>query len=578
MKKTAKLWVVLSLCLCVASIALVTVFALKMFSIGMNGSIQFELAKDIDITVSGATLSGLKKSSGSGQMQSFSITRQMTDEDVEDLAGYQSWENIALEFEDYANGMGKLSFNVKNNATTYGKDVMVRLSTNTDIYSSITATPCADFCVIPGQTHTFDIEIVAQTPEDDISLDDFELIIKFELVNTDDVMELDEDGCYSDDEYEIYFDMDSTTSTASLSGVQNCAINAVVPEVVNYEGDIYTVTAIKPTDGYYEAVFGPVSTDVVSVALPSTLTRIGISAFKGCRKLTGNLVLPNGVEIIEETAFEGCDGYGGSLTLSPRTKRIDECAFSSCGGFVGTLVIPRGIQHIGVDSFSECHDFETLIIREGLTTINSGVFYECGFDGQLVLPKSLTSIGTFAFAFCDQFIGTLVIPENVKTIGQSAFTDCYKFNSLVLPEGLEEIGWGAFSSCTSLAGKLVLPSTITCVDESVFRGCAFSGDLIIPEGVTAVYLSAFQDSYKNGGTLYLPSTLEYVEGSAFYNTKFSKVVCFAESPPEIEDDYLSVATVYVPDSAYGDYARAQYWEYHTLKKLSEFENVFYNVW
>ncbi len=71
---------------------------------------------------------------------------------------------------------------------------------------------------------------------------------------------------------------------------------------------------------------------MTELTLPSSVTRIGNSAFYGCSGLT-ELTLPNSVMSIGRSAFGGCSGLT-ELTLSNSVTSIGGYAFAYCCGLV----------------------------------------------------------------------------------------------------------------------------------------------------------------------------------------------------------------------------------------------------
>ena len=84
--------------------------------------------------------------------------------------------------------------------------------------------------------------------------------------------------------------------TAYVSSIDGTAQNVKVNATVVYGVDTYTVTSVGA-----EAF---ALTDVTSVTLPDTVTKIGAKAFYGCKNLA-KLNVPAGLETVEAFAFGG---------------------------------------------------------------------------------------------------------------------------------------------------------------------------------------------------------------------------------------------------------------------------------
>uniref|UniRef100_UPI004056DD09 leucine-rich repeat protein n=1 Tax=Acetatifactor sp. TaxID=1872090 RepID=UPI004056DD09 len=173
------------------------------------------------------------------------------------------------------------------------------------------------------------------------------------------------------------------------------------------------------------------SDDLTTLNLENGITHIGIHAFSGCGKLSGNLVLPETVTSIGEDAFLNCSGFSGDLIIPQGVTSIGNFAFGqdvfrSGDAFNGNLILPEGLTEIGRGAFSGCYDLiGDLRIPDSVTSIGAYAFRECrGFDGSLTLSDNLTSIGEVAFGMCSGFKGRVVIPESVTNIELAVFEEC----------------------------------------------------------------------------------------------------------------------------------------------------------
>ena len=187
MKKQTKA-VILSIALCmIVALGVFCVYAVQNFSFNAGGSIKF-IAPGINATISNATLTGISKESGSGQMSEFTITPSMTEEQIQALDGYKSWTGLKLLFDENSDGKAKLSFDITNNSSKAIENIMVELSTNTSNSSPVVVTPSADFCIVPGASHTFDIAISVSNTNIDANLDDFNVVVKLGIIKPDQVL------------------------------------------------------------------------------------------------------------------------------------------------------------------------------------------------------------------------------------------------------------------------------------------------------------------------------------------------------------------------------------------------------
>ena len=69
-----------------------------------------------------------------------------------------------------------------------------------------------------------------------------------------------------------------------------------------------------------------------SINIPSKVTYIGKSAFRNCKNVNCELVLPNTLEEIGERAFEHCEKLHGTLEIPTSVTKFDDYwTFSYCG-------------------------------------------------------------------------------------------------------------------------------------------------------------------------------------------------------------------------------------------------------
>ena len=296
------------------------------------------------------------------------------------------------------------------------------------------------------------------------------------------------------------------------------------------------LTSITIPEGVTEIGFGAfMDSSLKEVVLPSTLTKIGSSAFSGTQ--LKNVTLPTSVTDIGSRAF----GHIDSLSSIAIPKNLSNVS----GAFLGS-------QHL-----------KTIHFEEGITKIADGLFLGSGISN-IKIPETVTEIG--ADAFRDTRITELYIPDSVTKLGNGAFgysieqptltkvslsaqinsTTSSPFygqknlkevelrgnwktipsglfygtgvEKLVIPEGVTEIGSYAFSG--SSLKEVVLPSTLTKIGESAFRDTQLTS-ITIPEGVTEIGFGAFMDSSLK--EVVLPSTLTKIGSSAFSGTQLKNV-------------------------------------------------------
>ena len=182
--------------------------------------------------------------------------------------------------------------------------------------------------------------------------------------------------------------------------------------------------------------------NIKHVSIPSSVTRIGNSAFDNCKEIQ-EIELPEGLTFIGSTAFMYC-------------SRI-RC-----------MKIPEGVKKILRYTFAMCSELETISLPPFVTEIGEYAFEYCSRLSAIVFPDSLESIGEHAFYSCKS-LETVRIPSKVKEIGKGAFAGCSSLKTLHIENGVYQIEYGAFEATSVLS--VFLPESIAYVEKHAFDRC-----------------------------------------------------------------------------------------------------------
>ncbi len=159
-----------------------------------------------------------------------------------------------------------------------------------------------------------------------------------------------------------------------------------------------------------------------SVTMPSSVKKIGFSAFNWCKSLT-SVVIPEGVREIADCAFAD-DTSLREIALPSTVERLGIMAFGESG--LREISIPAGTT-IDERAFEKCKCLKSVVFESG------------DADAE-------THIGEKAFFGCD-VLRSVTLSANVRTIGNEAFCCCSRLRTIDIPEGVEQIGWLAFEFC-----------------------------------------------------------------------------------------------------------------------------------
>lgn len=273
-----------------------------------------------------------------------------------------------------------------------------------------------------------------------------------------------------------------------------------------------------------------------------------------------------------------------------------------------SVILPNNVETIGNRAFYNCINIETMVLPEGLKTIEgdyqssdynggntlyNGAFRNCTSLKSISFPSTLQRIGARAFQYCNALtkvvlndgletmehyafsncnrLADVTLPNGLSTIEYGAFCSCHSLTEITLPKGLKRIGddyesEGAFEYCSSLT-SISLPDGLEHIGQYSFRGCHKLTEIEVPEGVTRIDRQAFQGC--TGLTsASLPSTLTRCGTAPFSGcNKLASVKCLALLPPSLADGLLTLddmglaiqRTLSVPEWTLNRYKLASGW-------------------
>lgn len=231
----------------------------------------------------------------------------------------------------------------------------------------------------------------------------------------------------------------------------------------------------------------------------------------------------------------------------------------------GKIPTDGSIKSIGYDTFAGFKDLKSIVIPEGVVSIEAGAFNGCSSLESVSFPESLESIGSYAFGGCTS-LKKIDIGDNVKHFGTEVFVGCTALEEVSLPKEVEYWAWGIFDSCTSLKRivvpygvktfdirrctsltEVVLPETVTFAD---FAECTALHTVILPQSLTSTYDMFFGCTGLE--EIVLPSGLIRIYSEAFYNCTSLKNITIEgdiiEIGAEAFRNCISLETITLPAS------------------------------
>ena len=200
----------------------------------------------------------------------------------------------------------------------------------------------------------------------------------------------------------------------------------------------------------------------------------------GGKKVTGDLIIPDGVTKISDYAFYNCSEIK-SITIPNSVTSIGKYAFGYCTGLT-SVTIGNSVTSIGDSAFSGCTGLTSIYYTgdvagwcgiSGLGSVmsSSSTLYIGGkkVEGDLIIPDSVTNIGGYAFYGCEG-LTSVTFGNSVTSIGDYAFRGCTGLSSVTIPDSVTSIGERAFYYCAGLT-RVTIGNSVTRIGAEAFRGC-----------------------------------------------------------------------------------------------------------
>lgn len=190
-------------------------------------------------------------------------------------------------------------------------------------------------------------------------------------------------------------------------------------------------------------------TKLKSINIPSTVNKIGydslfadtlLNRHSADYKYLRTVIINSDFEVVKEKDFYNSDDY-------------DE----NKNGII------TDIDANAESIFYECSDLNRVIINEGVTKINDGLFKGRPVT-QVSLPSTLKEIGMYAFF--ETKITSISLPNGLETIGEYAFNTT-GLRSVTFPYSLQSIGDYAFAN-TPLV-NVDIPENVTQIGKYAFN-------------------------------------------------------------------------------------------------------------
>ena len=151
----------------------------------------------------------------------------------------------------------------------------------------------------------------------------------------------------------------------------------------------------------------------------------------------------------------GTEGDGSNVTWtldSDRTLVVSGrgaiCDNAFIGLFyVGDVIIEPGVTEIGHGAFGPL-GFTSISIPATVHTIGSSAFADCRFQS-FTVPGTVKTVGYAAFQHCYS-LKTMVLGDGVETLEDSVFYYCESLETVRIPASVKHLGSGLFDNCSGV--------------------------------------------------------------------------------------------------------------------------------
>ena len=284
-----------------------------------------------------------------------------------------------------------------------------------------------------------------------------------------------------------------------------------------------------------------------SIELPATLTTINTDVFYNCSKLA-NVNLHEGLTTIGLRAFYNCKLT--EITIPSTVTSIGNSAFK--GNPTTTIVWKPADCSIGSDSEAPFYSINSQVtsftFANGVEVVPAYICKNMSLLDTIVLPASVNRLGQYAFMNCTN-LKSINLPVTQKTLPTSFLEGCSSLESIELPATLTTINTDAFYGCTKLA-NVNLHEGLTNIGLRAFSGCNLT-EITIPSTVTSIGNAAFKGN-PTTTIVWKPKNCSIGSDSEapFYNSN-SQVTSFTfgdsvQVIPAYLCKYMKIETIAIP--------------------------------
>ncbi len=358
----------------------------------------------------------------------------------------------------------------------------------------------------------------------------------------------------------------SNAGELAVYGTDKSGAVEIPEQVVDTAGTNYKVTAVL------NSAFRK-KTDITSIKLPQTVSKIDDAAFEQCSNLT-TVNIPKALATISSYTFLNCeklksitvdagntsfetDGgvlynkgktelriypaakLGSNFTVPNSVQKISENAF--CLSKNLTDINLGSVKMLETRAFRSCNKLIQITIPATVTNIKDGYMVDCeklttinvasgntkyqSVDGVLGEKKSNGKSKLLQYPPAKNSGATYTIPTNFDEIARMAFRK-NQLQGITIPTYVKEVGPDALQNSKNLK-TLTIKEGVQTIRNGAFNGCQQLTQVTLPKSVTILGNNIFFDCIRLTKIVVDPANPNYESGNGVVYTKGKKgIYCF----------------------------------------------------
>lgn len=279
---------------------------------------------------------------------------------------------------------------------------------------------------------------------------------------------------------------------------------------------------------------GTAFTELNEAFFPATLTEIGLQAFS--RSKLKKVVLPNHITTIGGFCFYECNDLE-SISFSSGMTEVADGICNSCEKLVD-ITIPASIIKIGERAFSSTERLSHISLPESITEIGNHAFAYSGLVSFTVPPK-VTTISSGMLYDCP-YLEEVNLHNGITSIEPVFLEECIMLKAITIPEGVTEIPSNFANSCTALE-EVNLPKSITTIGRNALYKLSALKSITLYHNIKSIM----------GGVLSWCDALDEIHIKTAIPPKLSNGYNFSQT--------LEHCTLYVPTGSKAAYEATSVW-------------------